>query len=304
MGVAICSKASDVTSTSRFLLYTKEWHIPDSDTEDAGKYIELPKMSQSKSISLPAYLGKASEKTCYMGRAKTERVSRVRGYSLEERMRNWQQSSVVDRDGEKQARSLVVDREGEKQAEQYAKMVADDTLSHLHHTVRVAGSIIEKGIDIKEELDRQENVLCKADHDISMAEYETDRTSETLRGMTLKGKLRNVTKRRKPKMKPKAFNRINLDLLNGEPELNAFSRMDYRKSLTTSRDSSEDNQQHQIKKGIVHLHEALDVITEQQLDTIWSHQRQHGRLSVFEDKIGGTRGKIKRQSERISRILY
>jgi len=75
----------------------------------------------------------------------------------------------VDREGEKQARSSVVDREGEKQAEQCLKMVADGTMRHLHYT-GVAGSIIEKGIDIKEELDHQENVFCKADHDISMAE--------------------------------------------------------------------------------------------------------------------------------------
>jgi len=121
--------------------------------------------------------------------------------------------------------------------------------------------------------------------------------------MTLKGKLRNLTKRRKPKSKPKAFNKINVDLLNGEPGLNAFSKMHYSKSLTTSRDSSEDNQQHQIKKGIGHLHEALDVITVQQLDTAWSLQRQDGYLSVCEDKIGGARAKIKRQSVRISRIM-
>jgi len=290
MGLAMCSKASyRITSNSSRFDYTAEWHIPDSDAEDAEEYIELPKMSKSKSMPPPADLVKASEKTPCMGRAKTERVSRITGYSLEDRMKN-------------RHRSLVVERSGEKQAEQYGKMVVDDTLLHLHHTIRLAGSITEKGIDINEELYRQENVLCNADHDIAMAEYETDQTSDTLRRMTLKGTLTSVIKRKKSKMKPNAF-KNHVDLLNGEPGLNAFSRMLYSKSLTTGRESSEDNQQHQIKKGVGHLHEALDIITAQQLDTAWSLQRQGGRLSVFEEKIGGTHGKINRQSKRISRIM-
>jgi len=288
----MCSQACNRTTSysSRFQC-TDKWHIPDSDTDNEEESIDLPINPKiNRIMSTPTNSRRTSVKTSWMERANTERVSRVGGYSLEERMKNWHRSSVVD-------------REEEKHAEQYAKMVVDDTLKHLHHTVRIAGSIIEKGTDINSELIRQENVLYKADHDLSIAEYQTDQTTESLRRMTLKGRFASMIKKRKPKMKPNAFNKINVDLLNGAPGLNTFSRMHYGKLAPKSRDSSEDSQQHQIKTGVGQLHAALDVITAQQLDTAWSLQRQEGRLSVFEDKLEETHGKINQQSERINRII-
>jgi len=287
----MCSQACNriASDTSRFQC-TSTWHIPDPDTDNEEEsIIDLPiNRKRNKSMSILADSRETSEKTSWMGRGNTERVSRVRGYSLEESMKNWHRSSVID-------------REGEKHAEQYAKMVVDDTLKHLNHTVRVAGSIIEKGTDINNELIRQANVLCKSEHDLSIAEYETDQTTETLRGMTLKGKLASMIKRRKPKMKPNVFKTINVDLLNEGPRLNAFSRM-YCSKLATKSDLSEGRQQRQIETGVGQLHEALDVITAQQLDTAWSLQRQEARLSVFENKLDETRGKINHQNEMINKI--
>merc|ERR1719285_423301 len=96
-------------------------------------------------------------------------------------------------------RSSVVDRKAESAAKKYQDLVRNDTVKHLRNSVRVASSIACKGADIQEELRRQEHVLRKVDTDISYAEYETDQTTETLKGMkSLRSKFTSAIRKKKP----------------------------------------------------------------------------------------------------------
>jgi len=286
MGVSMCSNASRITrtSTSSFpgFKFTEDWNTSElTDEEDVSR-------PNSPSMTSTTTVFDSPGNRSPVKRAKTQPISRSRGYSLHERMKH-------------RSRSPKVDQAGELQAEKYVRFVKNDTLKHLHHTVRVAGSIVQKGNDINEELDRQGRVLLKAENDISIAEYETDQASQTLKGMSsLTSKVRSSIRRKEPKLKA---SELSMDLLSGEIGLCALSRMSTCKTFSAITKSEEHTQEEQIKSGMGQLHQALDVIKMQQMDTARTLENQEGRLTSFEDKLVTTNNKIKCQSQIMKKII-
>merc|ERR1719334_1608858 len=197
---------------------------------------------------MPEELRQAMHDAAKMRRAKS--APRSRGCTTHRETKDWHRSSVVN-------------REGELQAKRYCKMVTDDTLEHLRHTIRTASSIVDKGTAINDELARQDRVLTKAGSDIAIAEYETDQTTEKLKGMkSLGGKLRTMVRKKEPKLKEfsretSSFINVNLDLLEGDMGLCAFSKMGNSKASSISKDIAEDdmtNVEAQMRAGIGQLH--------------------------------------------------
>jgi len=261
--------------------YTKEWLTSDEtwDTDDDNQYF-----SSGTSISSPK-----------LRRAKSKQLNTSRVYSMEEKIKA----------------SLTL--EGELQAERYSIMVADDTLEHLRGTIRSASSMVDKGTAINDELARQERILSKAENNIAIANYETDQTIETLKGMkSLRGKLARVMWKKKPEQRindymkgTRTYNDLNLDLLDEDVGLCALSKMNSSKVSNLSKDISGDmevTQQIQIEAGIGQLHKALDTITIQQMNTASALDQQE-RLSVFENQISTTNQKINRQTKLIGTII-
>merc|ERR1719233_124129 len=135
------------------------------------------------------------EKETPSDRTKTGRVLRSGGFSLQNKIKYWHQSSVVN-------------REAELQAKRWCKMVTDDTLKHISHSVHIAGSIVEKGVAINNGLARHRSLLSKAETDISLSKYESEQAAETLSGMrSLRSKLKNVIWKKEPKLNMEEFNR-------------------------------------------------------------------------------------------------
>jgi len=276
------------SNTSSFH-FTERWYVSEEEEDDKEEFFRVKSLTVN---SLPDNFHRDSVKTYPGERAKTERMSRVKGYSLEEKMKQRHRSSSVS-------------REGEEWAKQYSKKVTDNTLEHIHDTVVVANSIVLKSASINEELGRQERVLSNAEKDISAAEYDTDVTSRTLKGMSsLGGKIANTLSTRKPKKKIKVSSEINFALINGELGLCAYSRMGSTESYysNTGTESSVHTAEHQIKAGIGQLHNALDVIKIHQLETAWALERQEGRFSVFEDKMDTTNKRLYNQNKMINKI--
>jgi len=261
--------------------YTKEWLTSDEpwDTDDDNSYFSF-----GTSISSPK-----------LRRAKSKQLNTSGVYSMEDKVKA----------------SLAL--EGELQAERYSIMVADDTLEHLRGTIRSASSMVDKGTAINDELARQERILSKAENNIAIANYETDQTIETLKGMkSLRCKLARALWKKKPKERINDFMKetrtfINLDsnLLDEDVGLSAFNKMNSGKVSSLSKDIYGDmkvTQQMQIKAGIEQLHKALDTVKVQQMNTASALDQQE-RLSVFENQISTTNQKIKRQSKLIGTII-
>jgi len=296
MGMSLCSQASNRERSNVIeFQFTETWETSEEleDTDDDPKYFQLGKLG--KCVSAPDQSD--LEKATTLKRAKSEKVLRSSGYLFQERRKDWHRSSVVN-------------KEAELQAKRYSKIVMDDTLKHLSHTIHTAGSIVEKGAAINNELARQENVLSKAETDISIAEYETDQVTRTLKGMrSLRGKLKNVIWKKEPKLKvneidcqKSTFSNLNLDLLEEDAGLCALSGMQCKPS-TIHGATSEDEQQIQIKAGMKQLHKALDIMTVQQMEAAWALKSHEGRLSMFEEQVTTTNNKIKCQSHMIGKIM-
>lgn len=288
MGLSMCSqqdRGSKKSYINEFQI-TEQWCISEEETEEDDS-INFNSVNRSKSAPGDA---RGPVKTTTLDRTKTQgALDRTRGSSLEDRMRQWHRSSIVE-------------RKAERAAKQYTEMVQDDTLGLLRHTVRLAGSITEKGADINEELRRQELIFRKADHDISFAEYETDQTTQKLKGMTsFSGKIVGTIRKNKPKLKIQAFS--DFDLMDGQIGLCSLSRSVSTQTTPAFKASPRDAKQLQIKSGMGELHAALDVITVQQMDAAWTLKRQERYLSKFDDKLDSTHTKINRQSRVITRIM-
>merc|ERR1712168_139002 len=99
---------------------------------------------------------------------------------------------------------------------------------------------------------------------------------------SIRHKFATVVKKKKPRLKVRPFGNFRMDLINGEGSLSAFSRMSNCKSSIPSKDATDDTDQKQLKEGIGHLHQTLDVIALQQMDAAWALDRHEKRLSVFE----------------------
>lgn len=216
----MCSQNRVALSPTAQSRITEQFNFSDEETdeEESGDSVKLFRCRSAPAADAIRDQGK----TTMLEKSKTERaVKRGGGFSLEDRMKEWHRSSVVD-------------RKAESAAKKYQEMVSNDTLKHLRNSVLVAGSIAGKGADINEELRRQERVLRKADTDISHAEYETDQTTETLKGMkSLRSKLTSSIRKKKPKLKVQTFN--DFDLLDGEIGLSSMSSMFTRKKNICTR---------------------------------------------------------------------
>jgi len=217
--------------------------------------------------------------------------TKMRGSSLEKRMKEWHSSSSTIRSAESTAKD-------------YSNMLQDDSLKHLHQSIRMADSIVQKGTNINQELARQQDLIRKTDNEISLAEYDTDLSNERLRGMSsISCKLMNmIRKSKRPKLKVKAFNTV--DVLNGELGFCSMSsKLCSPSTIPPARASAKDTKQQQLKSGIGELHTTLDIIREQQMDTAWSLKQQEKELSVFEDKMDRTKTKIEQQCQLINNIV-
>jgi len=285
----MCSQADNSQGNNMFSSqFIEHWHA--SEEEDEEEAVSYPRVRKTKSV--PPNVNGDSIKKPPMARAKTERVSRISGYSLTERMKDLQRR-----------RSCVVSREGELLAKQYSKVVRNDTLKHVNNAVRFADSIVQKGANINDELSRQERFLCKVDNEMSTIDYDTDLTARALKGMTsLTGKISSTISKRKSKRK---LNKLNFDLMAGESGLCALSRINTTESLysPTVTESSVCTPEQQIKTGLGQLNNALDVIKVQQLDTAWALQRHEGLLGGFEGKLDTTHEKINHQNTLMKKIM-
>lgn len=259
------------------------WRFSDSDKE------ESPDWSVSIS-SMPDNFHREPKKINLNERARTKRMKGImRGFSPEGRTERWH-------------RSPVEDAKAKNAANQYSEMVQDDTFKHLSHTVQLADSIAGKGAGINEELRRQERVLRQADADISFAEYETDQTIETLKGMrSLKSKLVSTIRKKKPKLKVQIFS--DFDLLNRETGLSSVNRMLSPQPKPLYDRSWKDTKQQQIHGAMGELNAALDVVKVQQMDVAWALNRQEKYLAVFGNKLDSTHTKINQQRHIISSII-
>jgi len=285
--------------------YTEEWHTTDEpwDTDDDNQYFPPGRSisslgrsisSRGRRISSPDDLRRELQIDTKLRRAKSEQLNTSRVYSMEDKMKDWH------------------NRKGELQAERYCKLVEGDTLEHLRDTRRSASSLLDKGTAINDELARQERVLSKAESDLVIANYDTDQTIETLKGMkSLRGKLASVLWKKEPKLRINDFTKdtrtfidLNVDLLDEDVGLSAFSKMSCSNvfSLSEISDDTEVTQQMQIKAGVGQLHKALDAIEVQQVNTATALEQQE-RLLMFENRIGSTNQKIRRQTKLIGTIM-
>jgi len=290
MGVSMCSQVCNRTVGNLYdIERTEAWWSPDEESaDDESGYLKSP--MATRSITMPPELRRVLREASAMKRAKSGQLLKSSPCSLQDRMGDRRRSSVVDREMEHNAR-------------RYSEIVKEDSLKHLRHTIRIAGSIAEKGRDMNKELARQENVMGRAETGVAITEYETDQVSETLKAMSsLKRKFASATRKKRPKQKV-ISPRLDFDLFNREVGLVAFSRMSNCKSSIPSKSSKEDAQQTKLNEGFGHLHEALDVITIQQMDAAWALDRHEERLSVFEDQMTTTHRKINSQSRMINKIM-
>jgi len=288
----VCNRA---TNNFHEFQYTEDLHTSDAwDSSDDDLGFQEGRLGRS--ATMPVELRQIMDDTSKIRRAKSEYVPRPRECSMREKMKDWHRSSVVN-------------PEGELHAKRYSKMITDDSLEHLRHTIRTASSIVEKGTAINDELARQERVLSTAENDIAFAEYETDQSTQKLKGMkSLKGKLASVIWKKEPKLQineyskeTSTFSNVNLNLLGDDIGLCAFSKM--QSSTASISEDKEDLQQVKIKAAIGQLHKTLDAISVQQVDTAWALENQEGRLSMFENRMSTTHQKINCQTQMIKSIM-
>jgi len=292
----MCSQASNSNRNNiHEFNYTLDWHTSEEaeDTDDSDN-LNLGRMGRCMSQPEPSVWEKAATS---IKRAKSEETVRSSEYSFQKKKKDWHRSSVVNSDAELRAK-------------RYSSLVMDDTLKHLSQTIHTAGSIVEKGAAINNELARQESVLSKAETDILVAEYETEQVTHTLKGMrSLRGKLKNVIWKKEPKLKisefdnkRSTFSNMNLDLLKDDVGLCSFSStMQCQSSL--SKEITEDIQQIKFKEGMGQLHKALDIMAVQQREAAWALDSHEERLSMFENNVATTNSKINSQSQMISSII-
>jgi len=285
MGLSMCSEASSATKGDIKMRQT--WGLNFSGTETDEEESEEFVRERCRSLPNDASGAKTNTTLC---KSKSERMTTLsRGYSLENRMKEWHRSSVIN-------------MKAERAAKKYTDMVKDDTLKHLRDSINVATSVVGKGADINEELRRQEHVLSNANIDVTFTESETNKTAQKLRGMrSLNGNLMSATRKKKPKYRSQIYNDIHL--LNGELGLCSLSKRWSGVSKPQYRGSLKDTKERQIKAGLGDLHEALDAITTQQFDVAWTLDRQKNHLPVFQKKLDSTHTKIKSQKQVMNCIM-
>jgi len=302
----MCTQACSGTRyNTRKFQYTEELHTSatsedwkDSDDDD---YEDFKFARKRRGTTMPDELRQILDDAAKMTkRSQSAHVPRSRKRSIHKETKDWHRSSKVN-------------QEGELQAERYCKLVTDDTWKQLRNTLRTAGSIVDKGNAINDELARQELVLSTAANDIAFAEYEIDQATEKLKGMkSLKGKVSSMVWKKQPKLRVDEFREdadsfcnVDLSLLDEDVGLCTFSKMRESKASSVSNDISEDTEGTQVlmKAGIGQLHKTLDAITVQQMNTALALDQQDGRLSIFENRMSTTQQKINCQTQMINGIM-
>jgi len=290
MGVSLCSRKRTVGNIYHIRM-SEDWSIPDEEsTHDEKEYYNSLNVNGMRRRTMPADLRTVLGEVSAINLARKGQLPKSSGCSLQDRMRH-------------RRRLLAVDRKMKDNPKLCSEIVTEDSLKRLRHTIRLAGSIAEKGSDINKELARQERVMFRAASNIAIAEYETDLATEALNGMSpFRGKLATVLWKKKPKLKVNTSKNIDVDLINREVGLFSFSRMTNCNLSIPSKGAKQDRQQKEIKVGLGHLDHALDVITIQQTDTEFALNRHEELLSLCEDQITTTNQKVKSQSWRINQI--
>jgi len=296
MGASLCSQARPRNSNLHEYLYRGEL-LTSEERDDSDDINNDFKFHRVRTRTMPEELRQVLHDPAWM-RSKAKSMPRSRECATHKKTEDWHRSSVVN-------------GEGKLQAERYCKMITDDTLGHLRHTIRTASSILGKGTAINDELARQDRVLSEAGNDIAITEYETDQTTEKIKGMkSLSGKLRSMVWKKEPKLRElsrerSSFINVNMDLLEEDIGLCAFSKMGGSKASSISKDKAKDAEsvESQMKAGIGQLHKTLDAITVQQVDTAWTLDQQDGRLSMFENRMSSTHQKINCQTQMIKSIM-
>jgi len=286
MGVSMCSLSNGEKANLHEFQYDMEWDTSEEeeDTDDDNEYFNLGKMGRCMSLPDMGDLETSSPNSTN---------AKVRSQSFHENMKVWHRSSVVS-------------PEAELQAKCWSNMVANDTLKHLSHTVRIASSTVETGVAINNELSRQDEVLSRAETDLSISKYETEQVAETLRGMrSLRSKVKNVMWKKSPKLKinefdskTSSFSNVKLELFEEDVTSCSISNMEC-KTPSSSPNTSEDIQQIQIKTRLGQLHNALDIMAVQQMNVAWALDTQKTRFNIFEDQLTRTNEKINRQRRMI-----
>jgi len=296
MGAFLCSQEPPLQNNLHEYLYTEESSTFDErdDSDDINNDFNFDGVRTS---TMPEELRQVLHDAAEM-RRRTKSAPTSRECTLRKEPEDWHRSSVVN-------------REEELKAERYCKMICDSSLGHLSDTIRTASSILDKGTALNDELTRQDRVLSKAENDIAITEYETDQTSKKLKGMkSLRGKLSTMVRKKDPELKEfsretRSFVKVNLDLLEDDIGLSAFSKMGDSPASSISKDKAEDTEsvQAQMRAGIGHLNKTLDAIRVQQTDTTRTLGQQDERLSMFENRISSTHQKINCQTQMINSIM-
>jgi hypothetical protein len=251
MGLAIFSQSCDCT-----LQFTEQGYYSEEGEEDEDEFVSFTKVPTSpRDVNRDAVIQFSTQ------RAKTGGMSGVSRCSLQERIKERHPSSGVKPKGEHRA---------------HEKMVTDDTLEHIYHTIRVFNSMVRMRPTRNEALGCLEGVPCKPDTKISAVAYDENLPSQTLEGITPgRGKIVGTVPRKKLKRKLKGARKFNFDLKNRQSGLCAVSKLGGCKAISvpTVRESSARTPQQQIKTGFGHQHNALNAIEAQQLDTTWARAR-------------------------------
>jgi len=297
----MCSQLCISPRSNIHLFQCTEWLHTSEEQEDIDDHENLNRGTISSSAKMPDELRTVLQGGTKIRRVKCQQLPRSKECQWQSKLKDLQQSSVLN-------------SERELQAKRYSKVVVDDSLKNLRQTIYTAGSIENKGTAINNELARQERVLSKAEIDVAIAEYDTDQTTETLKGMkSLKAKLARIVWKKEPKLRinefskeTRSFSNVNLNLLEQDVGLCTFSKMLNSGASSSFKDISKDTegtQQTEIKAGIGQLHKTLDAITLQQKDTALALDQQEGRLSVFENRLTTTHKKINCQTQMITSII-
>jgi len=181
---------------------------------------------------------------------------------------------------------------GEREAKDYEDFVEEDTWHHLTDTLRIATSILQKGDDMSEELNRQVGVTSQANSDILACEEDLAEMGHMLKGMkSVKGKVSNMVFGK--------MHRLHTHGFRGDPGAKYRRRRSQSmpSSLIKYRKSQEYTRQQQIAGGLSQLNLTLDIIESQQLDIAEELEKQEGSLQEFNSNLSRMDDKIKSEND-------
>jgi len=164
--------------------------------------------------------------------------------------------------------------QGELMAKSYMDSVEDNTIAQLDNTLMVANSIVEKGDNIIEELERQREVTRKANQDIHATEQEIHETTYILRGMqSMGGKLTNLIWK---KPLDKACETLGCGNKKESHRTKAMSL-----PIPQSSYKSAETKQERISEGVNQLNTAMDMIQKRQMDIRSEIEQQEEDMAEF-----------------------